>query len=201
MTIKAIMVDVDGVLIVHPDERGWSAHLERDLGIPAAKLQAAFFEQHWDDVVHGRAELKERLSPVLRKIAPNVSCDELIRYWFENDAHVNKALAGELASIREDGIQVHLATVQDHERARYLWDDLGFRDRFDGLHYAAQLGSSKPATDFYRSIEGRTGFLPSELFLIDDRRPNVEGAVACGWSAALWTGQQTLRSLLRHATG
>ena len=53
MTIKAIMVDVDGVLIVHPDERGWSANLERDIGIPAATLQTAFFEQHWDDVVLG----------------------------------------------------------------------------------------------------------------------------------------------------
>jgi putative hydrolase of the HAD superfamily len=98
----------------------------------------------------------------------------------------------ELTSIRSGGIEVHLATVQEHERARYLWDDLRFRDRFDGLHYAAQLGCSKPAAAFYKSIETRTGFQPSELFLIDDRRVNVEGAIACGWRAALWTGQEAL---------
>lgn len=46
------MVDVDGVLIVHPDERGWSVNLERDIGSPAEKLHAAFFRKHWDDVVH-----------------------------------------------------------------------------------------------------------------------------------------------------
>ena len=52
ITIKAIMIDVDGVLIIHPDRGGWSA-LKRDPGIPATTLKAAFFEQHWDDVIQG----------------------------------------------------------------------------------------------------------------------------------------------------
>jgi putative hydrolase of the HAD superfamily len=196
MTIEAIMVDVDGVLIVHPDARGWSVHLERDLGIPASTLQAAFFAPHWDDVSHGRASLRARLAPVLREIAPHVTCDALIDYWFRNDAHVNQALLAELASIRAAGIEVHLATVQEHERARYLWEELGFRTRFDGLHYAAALGCAKPAALFYRSIEARTGFRPEALLLLDDRLANVEAAIMCGWSAALWTGKETLRSLL-----
>ncbi len=118
MMIKAIMVDVDGVLVVHPDNRGWSANLERDIGIPAATLQTAFFEQHWDDVIHGHAALRDRLAPVLQNIAPQVTCDALIDYWFSNDTHVNQTLLAELASIRATGIEVHLATVQEHERPR-----------------------------------------------------------------------------------
>lgn len=200
MVIAAIMVDVDGVLIVHPDARGWSANLERDLGIPASRLQAAFFRRHWDDVVHGRATLQERLAPVLQDLSPDVTCDALIDYWFSNDAHLNDALLAELESIRAGGIEVHLATVQEHDRARYLWEELDLRSRFDGLHYAAELGCSKPAASFYRCIEARTGFRPRDLFLIDDMIANVEGAIMCGWAAALWTGKDTIRSLVPDQT-
>lgn len=196
MTIKAIMVDVDGVLIVDPDGRGWSANLERDIGIASSMLQADFFATHWDDVVHGRASLRDRLEPVLRKMKPEVTCDELIDYWFRNDAHLNESLLAELASLRAGGMEIHLATVQEHERARYLWEELDFRSRFDGAHYAADLGWSKPDARFYRSIENRTGFEPQELFFIDDKLANVEGARACGWTASVWTGRSSLRSLL-----
>ncbi len=190
------MVDVDGVLITHPDERGWSANLERDLGISAAMLQTSFFERHWDDVIHGRASLRQRLAPVLHAIAPEVTYEALTAYWFAKDSHIDNALLAELALIRAEGTQIHLATVQEHERAAYIWNEMGFCRHFDAMHYAAELGHAKPAAEFYRSIEARTGFAGRDLFFIDDRIANVEAAIACGWGAALWTGKDTLRSLL-----
>jgi putative hydrolase of the HAD superfamily len=195
MTIKAIMLDIDGVLIVHPDVSGWSVDLERDLGISAATLQSAFFLPHWEDIVHGRASLRERLGPVLQELRPEVTCDALIDYWFREDAHVNAALLAEISAIRANGTEVHLATVQEHERAHYLWHALDFRNQFDGLHYAAELGCAKPAAGFYRSIEHRTGFAPQDLFFIDDKIANIEAARSCGWAAALWTGADPIGAL------
>ena len=101
-----------------------------------------------------------------------------------------------LQVLRGNGLEVHLATVQDHERAAYLWDRLDFRSRFDGLHYAAALGCSKPSPAFYRAIEAATRLAPEAIFFIDDRPENVEGARACGWTAALWTGADTLDALI-----
>jgi len=196
MTIKAIMVDVDGVLIVHPDPSGWSVRLEQDLGIAAADLQRHFFAVHWDDVVHGRARLHERLALVLADMAPHLESKTLVDYWFAQDAHVDRGLLEELRSLRGRGFETHLATVQEHERALYLWDTLRLREHFDGIHYAAALGCSKPDAAFFKAIEARTGFAPSEIFFIDDKIANVEGARAAGWRAERWNGDVRLDALL-----
>lgn len=196
MKPSVLMVDVDGVVVRHPDPSGWSARIEEDLGIPRAALQAAFFQQHWDDIIHGRAALRDRLASVLAEIAPRVGCDQFIRYWFEGDAHLDHDLLDQLAKVRAAGIPLHLATVQEHERAAYLWDDLGLSQYFDDLHYAARLGAAKPSPDFYAAVEQRTGLPPTAIAFIDDSPRNVEAARARGWTAALWTPGASLETLI-----
>lgn len=199
MRFKALMVDIDGVVIVHPDPQGWSAHLEHDLGLSPALLQSAFFEPHWPDIILGRAALRDRLSPVLAEIAPGLGVDRLVEYWFENDAHLDQRLLAELAPIRASGVKLHLATVQEHERARYIWDGLALKQHFDGMHYAADLGWAKPAVQFFQAAAARSGFAPDEIFFIDDKQANVDAACGEGWSAALWDGTRPLAALMAEA--
>lgn len=195
------MVDVDGVVVRHPNPLGWSANIQSDLGISPEALQTRFFRRDWDDVVHGRAALRDRLADALLEIAPHVSCDQMTSYWFENDAHLDHDLLGQLAEVRRGGLPLHLATVQEHERASYLWNVLKLRDQFDAMHYAAELGFSKPSTGFYEAIEQRTGFLGSSIAFIDDSERNVTAAQARGWKAALWTPGEDLLELLPELAG
>ena len=159
------MVDVDGVLIVHPDPSGWSVRLEQDLGIAAADLQRHFFAVHWDDVVHGRARLHDRLALVLADIAPHIESETLVDYWFAQDANFDRGLLEELRILRGRGFETHLATVQEHERANYLWDTLRLCEHFDGIHYAAAMGCSKPDIGFFKADRGPDRFCPERDFL------------------------------------
>lgn len=190
------MLDVDGVLVVHPDPGGWSARLEQDLGIDPAVLHAEFFAPCWHDIIRGRASMRTLLEPLLSARWPTTSYEALTRYWFDNDAHIDQAVLADVAALRAGGVAVHLATNQEHERAHYLWHHLDLRRCFDGLHYSADLHHCKPEPEFYRRIEQRTGLRPDRLMLIDDLRRNVDGAIACGWAAAHWTGTQTLHALV-----
>lgn len=196
--LKALMVDVDGVVIIPPAD-GWAATLEADLGLSPVLLQQAFFAPHWTDVVLGRADLHERLAPVLAAHAPHLSCDELTAYWFAKDAQTDDQLLADLAQLRARGVALHLATVQEHRRARHLWEALGFRERFDAIHYAADLGVKKPDPAFFAAVAARTGFAPAEMLLLDDKLANVEAARAAGWRGALWDGTARLEAVLARA--
>lgn len=201
MRFKVLMVDVDGVVIVHPEPQGWSAYLERDLGLSPALLQSAFFAPHWPDIILGQAGLRERLAPVLARIAPGLEADRLIAYWFENDAHLDHGLLAQLEPVRASGVKLHLATVQEHERARYIWDELALNRHFDAMHYAAELGWAKPTGQFFRAAAARSVFAPHEIFFIDDKQANIDAAREEGWKAALWDGTRPLADLMMEAAG
>ena len=73
---------------------------------------------------------------------------------------------------------------------------MALKDRFDAIHYAADLGHAKPAPEFYAAIEARTGYAAADIFFIDDKAANVEAARVRGWNAAVWTGQDRLADLI-----
>jgi len=197
--MKALMVDVDGVVVVSPGGRLWSQDVQADLGLDPELFQSRFFKPHWPDVVFGRVDLHDRLGPVLAEIAPHLTSHQVADYWFAHDAHLNESLLDDLATVRASGVALHLATVQEHHRARYLWETLGFRDRFDAIHYSADYGCGKPDPAFYEAVAARTGLAPADLILIDDRIDNVDAARSCGWGGVLWDGRSRLADLLPSA--
>jgi putative hydrolase of the HAD superfamily len=197
--IKAIMVDVDGVLIRGRPEDGrhWSAFLETDLGLSADDLHREFFAVHWGEIIIGRAMLADRLPIVLQKIAPHLTADQLVNYWFTRDSGLDKELLRELTQLRSSGVQIHLATNQEHLRAQYLLRELGLADHVDSIQYSAQIGAKKPEPEFFRAVASRIGLSPNEMLLIDDTVENVQGAKAVGWRAALWTAEKSLCETLK----
>jgi putative hydrolase of the HAD superfamily len=196
MSFSALMVDVDGVLVVRPDGRRWDADLLTDLGVDPAQLQAAFFNPHWQAIATGHAGIEDHLPAALAQIAPHVEAEALIAYWFDRDAHLDRVLLDDLAAIRAGGVRLHLATVQEHRRAEYLWNTLGFREHFDGLHHSAAVGHAKPEAAYFEAVAERVGLPPADLLLIDDAARNVEAAIEAGWQARLWTGRQRLVEVL-----
>lgn len=196
MTIKALMVDVDGVVARRPDGTLWNRDAKAELGLDPVDFQEKFFAIHWPDVVLGKADLHDRLAPVLAEIAPHLTSQEVADYWFREDAYLDHGLLEHLAGYRDRGFELHLATVQEHYRARYLWETLGLKTQFEQIHYAADLGCKKPDAAFFQAVTARTGFKPEELVLIDDAPANVASAKACGWAAVLWTGERRLAEVL-----
>jgi putative hydrolase of the HAD superfamily len=191
------MVDVDGVVVRRPEGGGWDANLEADLGVRREDLDRLFFRVHFNDVLAGRADLFERLDAVLPRLG-SVTARELVDYWFAHDASLDQRLLADLDAAQVEGFDAHLATVQEHHRARYLWQTLELRKRFSAIHYAADVGFRKTEAGFYAVVQSRTGLPPDQLCLVDDSPRNVEVARAAGWAAFCWTPSATLDDVLTN---
>ncbi|HEY0152964.1 MAG TPA: HAD-IA family hydrolase [Longimicrobium sp.] len=193
MPTKALMVDVDGVLVDGRPEDGrhWQTSLDEDLGFTSETLHEAFFAPYWGDIVLGRAGLMEHLTTALQRIAPHVSPAEFLSYWFEKDSRLATALLQELSLVRSAGIPVYLATNQEHLRAAYLMEKLRLAEHVDGIFYSASLGAKKPDMEFFAKVQAAVGLNGDELLLIDDDRRNVEAALQAGWQALHWTGHSS----------
>ncbi|OYW94202.1 MAG: hypothetical protein B7Z13_05320 [Caulobacterales bacterium 32-67-6] len=200
MTVRTLMIDVDGVVIRHPQGLRWDHTIEADLGVNPARFQSAFFAVHWPEVIIGRAGLHERLALAVPDFAPHLTPEAIIAYWFSKDAHLDQDFLDQLVALN-GRYALHLATVQEHLRAAYIWNELGLKDRFEAIHYSADYGCGKPDPAFFEAVAQRTGHAPQELLLIDDSPRNVEAARASGWRAGLWDGTQTVAEVIAEALG
>lgn len=191
------MMDVDGVLVATTRLTGrWDRDMEADLGVSPDDLQRAFFTPHFRAIVLGQEPIEPWLGKALAEIAPQVTVEAMLAYWFAKDAELDHQLLADLATYRARGIGLHLATVQEHRRAAHLWTGLGLQDRFDGLHHSAAVGAAKPDPDYYAAVQDRVGQTGQELLLVDDSERNVEAAREAGWQARLWTGEHRLAEVL-----
>jgi putative hydrolase of the HAD superfamily len=197
LAIKALMLDVDGVLVDGRPEDGrhWQTSIEEDLGFSSATLHERFFAPYWEDIVLGRAGLMERLTTAFQNIAPHVTPTTFLAYWFERDSRLVAAFLPELALVRSRGIRVYLATNQEHLRAAHLMGALGLAEHVDGIFYSARVGAKKPDPEFFAKVQAAAALRGDEMLLVDDSIQNIEAAFRAGWQAFHWTKTSAPESL------
>jgi putative hydrolase of the HAD superfamily len=190
--LRVLMLDIDGVIVRAKNDCHWSINLENDLGIGPAVLQRYFFEPYWEQIVTGRANLDECLEDALRTIAPSITAEQLMAYWFQNDAELDQRVLRDLALIRSPTLPVYFASKQEHKRVHHLMEVVGLRSHVDGWFYSAALGCKKPDRAFFESIQAQINMPPSNFLLVDESGDNVAAANSVGWSAEHWTPTQDI---------
>lgn len=64
------------------------------------------------------------------------------------------------------------------------------------MHVAAEFGTKKPDPHIYRSLAARYGALPAEAVMIDDKQPNIDGALEAGLRAHQFRSAPELEAFL-----
>jgi putative hydrolase of the HAD superfamily len=193
--VTVLVLDLDGVVVLgHPEGGHWPKHLLRDLGLAPERLQECFFRTHFEACVLGQRDLFEALDDAWPQLGWDGSPQALVDYWFAMDSRLDGEVLAEVDAWRSKGGRAFLATVQEHHRARHVWEYLRLRERFDGLIHSAALGARKPDRTFFERATARLPIeAPGEVLFLDDLPANVDAARSFGWQAHLHTGPEDLR--------
>ena len=105
---------------------------------------------------------------------------------FENEVY--PGVPELLASLKEAGLSLYLATGKPHPYARRIVAHFGLDRYLDGVFGAEFDGTHGDKADLLTYAMGELGVLPSEAIMVGDRRFDMEGALSVGVIpiGALW---------------
>jgi putative hydrolase of the HAD superfamily len=115
--------------------------------------------------------------------------------WLDDPVVDTVALIEDLSSL---GVPLALLSNAPATFAR-LAEKVPWAKHFRHLVFSGDLGLAKPDVEIFRHVESVIG--SSDVIFFDDRTSNVEGALAAGWDARLWTSAAAARLELRTEFG
>jgi putative hydrolase of the HAD superfamily len=193
MTLRAVLFDVDGVLVhgYHARaerQRRWDEHMRADLGIDPDVFRGVFIKGPFEaEVLTGRLSLLTALERTLPAMGYGGSPLAVAGYWLTRDSQLNFQLLDIVRKLRRaNRARLYIATNQEHMRAFHLWGRLGMETLFDDIFYSARLGVLKPDALFFQRIATALGPQAEPPLLFDDSMPVVEAARAFGWEGVLY---------------
>ncbi len=196
--IKAIFVDVSGVLIVNQLSEIY-ARYEKEHLITRQTFRDVFL------FLSEKNRTASELNEYLKKIKLDKSIWENFFSEFFTSEGRNEPLTEILKSARQKGIVI-VITSNNATRLEPLLAKLGLSDLPDLIIASADLGLVKPDPVFWRFAFGKTKEIisdlkPEEVLVIDDHVENLDSARAEGFQTVNYLGDKTaaheaLRSIL-----
>ncbi|MFD5824589.1 HAD family hydrolase [Lentzea sp. NPDC060358] len=117
--------------------------------------------------------------------------------WLDDPVVGTVALIEDLAAL---GVPLALLSNAPSTFAR-LAEKVSWARHFRHLVFSGDLGCAKPDAAIWEHVESVLGVPPSDVVFYDDRQSNVDGALAAGWDARLWTSALAARTELRAEFG
>ncbi|MFX0537688.1 HAD-IA family hydrolase [Ornithinimicrobium sp. Y1847] len=193
--IRAVVFDLGQVLASPPNLYVDAADR---LGVSAADYEANYWADRpaYDD----GASDAEYWGPLLRTLGLTPTDDdiaEMARLDSELWIQVRPEAHALLRDTRAAGRTVAVLSNAPHAIAAAA-EHSAWRADIDRLFISAPMGVSKPEPACFRQVQHELGLDADQIAFIDDRQPNVDGALAVGWHAHLWADDADTRTWLQE---
>ena len=188
---KGVVFDFGGV-IAYPPGDSWGAYrVAEELGLSRGAFDAGFkkYRYLWDgDFIPG-IEMYRRIFADSKLVASDADLKRLLDADCEGWVHrFNPTTLSLMQTIKAQGRKIGILTNMPTE-FRDNWF-IPYASRYVTLADATVISGEhhlyKPEPEIYRLMERKLALSPGDLFFLDDNMSNVDGAIRCGWRAALF---------------
>lgn len=201
LPFDAVLCDLDGVIRFY--DMSQVEEIERAAGLPHGSTAEVAFAPETDlPLMLGNIGKEEWVEAIARGLADRVPYERghalgtaLAEAGFSADATVVDLL-------RRAGAHLHVALVTN--ATPWLADDLarlGIADLAHTVVGSADIGVVKPDRRIYEIALERAGVPAERCLFVDDRKENVDAAVALGMAGLHYTGPDDLRDALAPVLG
>ncbi|WP_434452215.1 HAD-IA family hydrolase [Lentzea sp. E54] len=165
------------------------------LGVSLESFEAAYWDRDAYDRGCSDAEYWASIGSSLGLSFDSAAVRELTALdnagWLDDPVVETVTLIEDLAAL---GVPLALLSNAPVTFSR-LAEKVPWAKHFKHLVFSGDLGYAKPDAAIWKHVETVIG--SSDVIFFDDRRPNVDGALAAGWDARLWTSALAARAELR----
>ncbi len=191
MAIKAILFDLDGLVIVGKKTL-FSQRVSEDLKIPYEQV-SEFFTKDFRECSFGRADLKEKIAPYLVKWGYKGTVNDFLEYWFKGESNTDKDVLKIVKGLRQKGIKCFIATRQEKYRKEYLLNVVGLKNDFDGIFCTCDIGYDKWEKGYWDFVFKELNATPDEIIFFCDSQKNVDNSQKLGVRAYFYSGIEVLK--------
>ena len=163
-------------------------------------MQEVFHSVEWVQMDRGSIAEPEAVERICKRLPPHLhdAAEKLVAMWDRPILPID-GMYELVEELKKAGYGIYLlsnASVRQHE----YWPRIPAHVFFDGTIISADEGVMKPGAEYYLRALNRFGLKAEECFFVDDMPANVEGALFCGISGAVFRGDAALlRSQLKDA--
>lgn len=189
--VTAVIFDYGKVLSMPPTQAQW----DRLAGFFGA-AQDAFQKQYW---AHrdGYDRDEFRAAGYWRLIAKDngkdvadAEVEQLIEWDNEQWTNLNPEMLELSRRLRADGIKTAILSNMQIEMLAYMRRKFDWLDEFEVQMYSCDVGMVKPVREIYLKCCAALGSLPENTLFLDDKMPNIQGALNAGLQALLFDGNR-----------
>ena len=196
---KAVLFDIDGIVITGRKQL-FSLVLAEKQSVSREAVEE-FFLNNFRKCSFGKADLKEEIAPYLTKWNWQGSVDDLLKFWFETESAKDEEVLEIIHKLREKDVKCYVATRQEKYRLKYLWEDIGLKNYFDGVFCTCDIGYDKKDPEFFHYVFKELNLEPQEILFFDDGEKNIDNAKSLGIRAYHYDNIDILKEQTKDIIG